>query len=227
MVIMHRMRISHRHRFVFFANPKTGSRTVRRLLDEHAEIHGRQASEVTDDFPFYNHMRPIELRDVFEARGWPFDDYFKFTLVRNPWSRAVSLYEMVAFRDGRLRSRLRTRAARHRGFRAWVRTLDPDGRGAADAEDAQSVRRFGASTYLGFAGDREGHPLVDEVIRLEDIDDALPPLLRRLGLPASDSVPHEGRGRYRDGYRRYYDEETRAWVGELYRADVERFGYAF
>ena len=115
------MRISHEHRFVFFASPKTGSRSVRKLLDAYAEIHGRPAHEVTADFPFYNHMRPVELRDVFSERGWDFDAYFKFVMVRNPWSRLVSLYEMFAFREGRLVSRLRRRATRHRGFRAWVR----------------------------------------------------------------------------------------------------------
>ena len=65
------MRISHRHRFVFFASPKTGSRSVRKLLDTHAEIHGRPADEVNADFPFYNHMRPLELRAVFDEMEVP------------------------------------------------------------------------------------------------------------------------------------------------------------
>jgi hypothetical protein len=200
---------------------------VRSLLDPHAEIHGVQASEVTDDFPFYNHMRPAELRPVFAARGWPWEDYFKFTLVRSPFSRLVSLYEMVAYRESRVWSRFRSRAARHRGFRAWVRTLDPDGRGAAREGVEASVRRFGAYTLAGFAGDGTGALLVDEVIRLEDIDDRVPELMARLGLPAPASVPLVGRGRYRDEYRAYYDDATRDLVGVMYAADLDRFGYAF
>ena len=221
------MRISHEHRFVFFASPKTGSRSVRKLLDAYAEIHGRPAHEVTADFPFYNHMRPVELRDVFNARGWDFDAYFKFVMVRNPWSRLVSLYEMFAFREGRLVSRLRRRATRHRGFRAWVRALDPDGRGMVEPVSETSVIRFGAFSYIGFAGDEHGRPLVDEVIKLEEIESVLPPVLERLGVPRPPRLPRTGRGRYRGGYRAYYDDETRELVGTLYEEDIERFGYEF
>ena len=221
------MRISHEHRFVFFASPKTGSRSVRKLLDAYAEIHGRPAHEVTADFPFYNHMRPVELRDVFHERGWDFDAYFKFVMVRNPWSRLVSLYEMFAFREARLVSRLRRRATRHRGFRAWVRALDPEGRGIVEPGSETSVIRFGAFSYIGFAGDEHGRPLVDEVIKLEEIESGLPPVLERLGVPLPPRVPRTGRGRYRGGYRAYYDDETRELVGTLYEEDIERFGYEF
>ena len=221
------MRISHQHRFVFFASPKTGSRSVRKLLDPYAEIHGRPGHEVTPDFPFYNHMRPVEVRDVFKDRGWDFDAYFKFVMVRSPWSRLVSLYEMFAFREGRQWSRLRRRTTRHRGFRAWVRTLDPEGRGAVAPGLKTSVIRFGAFSYIGFAGDEDGRPLVDEVIKLEEIKSALPPVLERLGVPLPPRMPQTGRGRYRGGYRAYYDDETRELVGTLYADDIERFCYEF
>lgn len=221
------MRISHRHRFVFFASPKTGSRSVRKLLDAHAEIHGRPADEVTADFPFYNHMRPVEVRDVFRERGWDFDTYFKFVMVRSPWSRLVSLYEMFAFREGGQLSRLRRRATRHRGFRAWVRTLDPEGRNPVAPGLETSVIRFGAFSFSRFTGDDRGRALVDEVIKLEEIESGLPPILERLGLPLPPRLPRMGRGRYRGSYRAYYDDETRELVETLYAEDIERFGYTF
>jgi hypothetical protein len=221
------MRISHQHRYVFFASPKTGSRSVRKLLDAHSEIHGRPAHEVTTDFPFYNHMRPVELRDVFTSRGWDFDAYFKFVMVRNPWSRLVSLHEMFAFREGGQWSRLRLPTTRYRGFRAWVRTLDPGGQGSGESGFETSVIRSGAFSYVGFTGDEDGRPLVDEVIKLEEIESSLPPVLERLGVPLPARVPWTGRGRYRGSYRAYYDDETRELVGRLYEADIDRFGYTF
>ncbi len=221
------MRISHRHRFVFFASPKTGSRSVRRLLDASAEIHGLPAEELTEDFPFYNHIRPVELRDIFASRGWDFDAYFKFVMVRNPWSRLVSLYEMYAFREGGQLSRLRTRAKRHQGFRAWVPTVDPEGRRTVGPGLEKGVIRFGALSYVAFTGDEDGRPLVDEVIKLEEIESRLPPLLERLGVPVPSRIPRTGRGRYRGDYRNYYDDATRELVGTLYEEDIERFGYTF
>jgi hypothetical protein len=224
------MRISHRHRFVFLASPKTGSRSVRKLLDAHSEIHGRPADELNGDFPFYNHMRPLELRDVFESRGWDFDDYFKFVMVRNPWSKLVSLYEMYAFREGGQLSRLRSRSARYEGFQAWLRTVDPTGGGSggvAPAKIENDVIRFGALSYVGFVGDERGRLLVDEVIKLEEIESRLPPLFERLGVPLPPRVPRTGRGRYWDHYRAYFDDETRRYVGTLYAEDIKRFGYTF
>ena len=221
------VRISHSHKFVFFANPKTGSRSVRRMLDGVSEVHGCPADEVTPDFPFYNHIRPCELRGVFKKRQWDFDAYFKFVMVRNPWSRAVSLYEMISYREKKIRSRFRSRAARRKGFREWVRTLDPDGRGAAEAGIDASVRRYGAFTLLGFTGDRHRRPMVDQVVRLEDAEQELPPLFRMLGIEGIQPMPHVGKGRYRGGYRSYYDAETRDVVAELYQEDIERFGYDF
>ena len=219
------MRISHRHRFVFFSIPKTGSRSVRKILDPYAEIHGLPGHEVTGDFPFYNHMRPVEVRDVFRERGWDFEAYFKFVMVRSPWSRLVSLYEMFAFREGGQWSRLRPRTIRHRGFRAWVRTLEPEGAVAPGLET--SVIRSGALSFIGFAGDEDGRPLVDEVIKLEEIESALPPVLERAGVPLPPRLPRTGRGRYRGGFRAYYDDETRELIGTLYARDIERFGYTF
>ncbi len=224
------MRISHQHRFVFFASPKTGSRSVRKLLDPHAEIHGRPAHELTVDFPFYNHMRPVELRDIFASRGWEFGDYFKFVMVRNPWSKLVSLYEMFAFREGGQLSRLRSRATRHEGFRNWVGSLDPGGERSSREEPDEmekGVIRFGVLSHVGFAGDEAGRPLVDEVIKLEEIESRLPSLFERLGLPRPRRVPKTGRGRYRDDYRAYYDDQTCERVGTLYEDDIERFGYSF
>ena len=172
-------------------------------------------------------MRPLELRDVFNARGWDFDGYHKFVMVRNPWSRMVSLYEMFAFREGRLRSRLRRRTTRHQGFRAWVRTLDPEGRGTVGPGLGKGVIRFGALSYVAFTGDEAGRPLVDEVIKLEEIESRLVPLLDRLGIPLPRRVPRIGRGRYRGHYRDFYDDETRELIGTLYEQDIERFGYTF
>ena len=164
---------------------------------------------------------------MFESRGWDFETYFKFVMVRNPWSRLVSLYEMYAFREGGQLSRLRSRSNRHEGFRAWLRTLDSKlGRGAAPGLE-KGVIHIGAFSYVGFAGDEDGRPLVDEVIKLEEIDSGLPPVLERLGVPLPRQVPRTGRGRYRGTYQAYYDDRTRELVGALYEEDIQRFGYTF
>lgn len=221
------MRISHRHRFVFFAWPKTGSRSVRRMLDPYSDVRGRPAHELTPDFPFYNHMRPVELLELFRERGWEYSDYLTFVTVRNPWSRLVSLFEMHAFREGGFLSRFRTRNARHRGFGRWIREVAAEPTPGPGEEVQQSVIALGVLPYLSFAGDARGRLLVDRVLKLEEMDRALPPLLGELGIPVSGELPRVGRGRYRGHYRDYYDQECRTLVGNRYGEEIERFGYRF
>ncbi len=221
------MRISHRHKFVFFAWPKTGSRSVRRILDEFSEIRGRPAHELTPDFPFYNHMRPVDLLEVFRREGWNYEEYRTFLTVRNPWGRMVSLYEMHAFREGGFLSRFRTGQSRHMGFRQWIRGLAARPAPGPGHQVEQSVISLGALPFLSFAGDAQGNLLVDNVLKLEEMDRTLPPLLREMGIPSSTTIPRVGKGRYRGHYREYYDGETRELVERRYREEILRFHYLF
>ena len=91
----------------------------------------------------------------------------------------------------------------------------------------RGVIPFGALSYIGFAGDEAGHPLVDKVIKLEEIESHLPPVREWLGVPLPRRIPRTGRGRYRGRYQAYYDDDTRELVGSLYEEDIERFSYAF
>lgn len=228
------MRISHRHRFVFFSNPKTGSESVRSLLDPYCDVPIVPFWELNDATPFYPHMRPVEAREVFSRLGWDFDRYFKFTFVRNPWARLVSLYTMI-YGSPSTGIRGRLGAARRRlvrghpgpaGFRQWVRAIATSGRGGGGPAD-QRWRMYGTYSLRSYASDPEGRELVDRVLRLEDIADALPGTLRDIGLPTDKlSIPRVNQ-RNRPDSSTYYDRRTMEYVARLYAEDIARFGYRF
>ena len=75
--------------------------------------------------------------------------------------------------------------------------------------------------------DEAGDLLVDEVIPLERIDEALPPVLARVAPGAARSVPRVNTGRRERDHRRYYNRRARRLVEELYAEDIRRFGYSF
>lgn len=195
------MRISHTHRFVFYSNPKTGSTTVRTLLDPYSDIAGVPKSQTSPDFPFHSHMRPVEVKKIFVERGWDYDDYYRFTFVRNPWSRLVSLYEMWMrketvgkTRNLRIREILRPSWVESQRFAAWLDTIDVDGRGAAPKGNGARWLRFGTHTFANYVSDTDGNELVDEAIKLEEIDDALPAVLARLDIPLPPRIPKKNEG---------------------------------
>jgi len=207
------VRISHRHHFVFFSNPKTGSSTVRQFLDPWCDVRpARNLASVDDDNPFHPHMRPEEARDAFDRFGWDFGRYTRFVCVRNPWARLVSLYHHVG------------RTEELPPFPAWLRTVTD-----RSNETFPPWRRYGAIPLDRFVRDRRGSVLVDRVIRTEELDRELLPYLRGVGLPIPEDAPlplrnQSGAGR---DYPRYYTAETAALVEALFRYDVVNFGYRF
>ena len=82
------MRISHKHKFVYISINKTGSTSIRHLLNKHSDIisTGSQGD-------FRHHNTAQQLKDVFSKNDWDWDDYLKFTVVRHPISRIYSKYK--------------------------------------------------------------------------------------------------------------------------------------
>ena len=214
------MRISHRFRFIFFCNPKTGSESVRKLLEPYSDVLGTVYRQRTPQNPFYSHMMPREAKVVFDEWGWDFDGYTKFVFVRNPWARLVSLYEMITQNAGV--------EAGPAGFAEWFRTIRPYGPGGG-GEDWKRWRKYGTYSLDNYAGDGSGRLLVDKVIRLEDIGSELIPFLESLGLPGIREavVPHVNRRPKKHHYTEYYSAQMVEAVRKMYAFDIERFGYDF
>lgn len=80
------MLISHRHNFITIDIPKTGSRTLRQALTSLNVVD--KVGGCNDKY--YQHITARELKS-FVPINW--NDYYIFTLVRNPWDRYWSLFK--------------------------------------------------------------------------------------------------------------------------------------
>lgn len=209
------MRISHRHKFIFFANPKTGSESVRDYLDPLSDIRGTTFPQTTPEFPFYSHMRPVEALPAFTERGWAYHDYYRFTLVRNPWRRLVSLYAMIK----------RMEPGFGLSFAEWLEATSPSGAGGGGL-DGQRWRKYGTYSLRSFIGGDMG--LVDGVFRMEDMD-ALPASLAAKGLPVSPASPIKrlNAGKLERPHHEFYSDRLVRLVATRYAEDIEMFGYSF
>lgn len=231
--------ICHPCRCVFIHIPKTGGISVEHVFlelvgltwDTRAPLLLRRNDDPAKGPPYLAHLKATE----YVSRGWLseelFDSYFKFSFVRNPWDRLVSEYK---YRRHPMRM----------SFKTWLFERLPEP-GFTDAYCHLVPQHE-------FIYDGNGRLLADFVGRYESLQAGFDKVCERLGIPPTP-LPHENRSldppRIRSlndvkkrvrrwlwtlrprnvypHYTQYYDDESRAFVADLYRKDIETFGYAF
>jgi hypothetical protein len=144
-------------------------------------------------------IRPVLGDEVFES-------YTKFAFVRNPWDRFVSYCAFMA-RDT---THFETDPLRYMKF--VIREQRPF---------QHILFRPQSEMVVGADGRLE----LDIVGRNETMQQSFDEICARIGL-ASQPLERANSSRHRP-YQEYYDAQLRGWVAELYRWDIERFGYSF
>ena len=221
--------ISHKYRCIFIHIPKTAGTSIEQKLKAFDELApGVQdhstLREIQPLFP--RHFRLLLMKQPDLARREllmdllglrrrrsrrvsrrVYRDYFKFTVVRNPWARVYSWYGNC-MRDP------------HHGvpqceFRDFVsRHLD--------------LWELNSQTF--WITDLDGNIPMDRIVRFESLGEELPAIFTELGI-ADTALPHllDGSG---DGGRGpdlgdIYDPESIAAVAAKYAEEIDLLGYSF
>jgi sulfotransferase famil protein len=199
--------ISFQKRFLFVHIPKTAGNSIQSVLRNYSEdelVALRGAQDGVERFglrnPKYKIRKHSTLADYRAALGEEtFRSLYKFTCVRNPWDRMVSLY----FRASR-------------GVEQW----DPK------AFRQMLLNARSAADYLRLEK-REKDPFVnvDCILRFETLAEDFRLVCAKLDIPAVP-LPQYNRSN-RGHYSIYYDDALRAFVRRRFALEVERFGYTF
>jgi hypothetical protein len=205
--------ISHRHRLVFIAIPKTGTHSIRfairdQLGPEDEEQVALFVQRRIDRPPFtaapHGHQLAREVREALGAERWA--RYRSFAVVRNPWERFVSCVAFMMRHTGRFEQ-------------------DPRGtlRRVLDNPSNQSFVHYRPQS--DFVTDVDGKLMVGRICRAERLQADFDALCDEVGLErrALEQRNASNHRRYTD----YFDDELAQQVGERYREDVARFGYRF
>lgn len=208
------MIVSHRHRFIFAAVPKTGTHSVRRALREQlGEGDVEQVGLFVDKrFPWaelaairHGHLSLRQVRPYLGEDA--FSGYFKFAFVRNPFDRFVS-YCAFMLRGGDGFQQQPREVMRHFLF--------------GDPPEHHVLFRPQASLLVGEDGDTL---LTDMIGRVEDMQASFDAICGCIGIP-SRSLERVNGSRHGD-YRHYYDQALIDAVAARYARDLELFGYSF
>ena len=129
-------------------------------------------------------------------------EYFKFSVVRNPWDRFVSGWKYLD-------------ATRELSLREVLTDLPRDGKEYRHLTRPQHAILF----------DSNGRLVVDYLIRFESLQEDFDRVCETLGKPRRH-LPHVNKGN-RNHYSAYFDEECRRLFLNHFGRDVELFGYRF
>lgn len=207
------MIISHQHRFVFAAIPKTGTHSVRQALREHMRDTDLEQVGlfVNKRFPYEELARirhgHISLQQVRPFLGEEaFDTYFKFAFVRNPFDRFVSYCAFMTRETGAF-------------------DKDPQQVMRKMLFELRPMHHILFQPQHGFVTDEDGRLLSDYIGRVENMQASYDEVCNRIGIPSAalGQANSSKRGEYRD----YYDKVLIDGVANLYARDLELFGYEF
>lgn len=201
--------ISFQKRFLFVHIPKTAGNSIQSVLRDYSEdelVALREEQDGVERFglrnPNYKLRKHSTLAEYRAALGESeFANLYKFTCVRNPWDRMISLY--------------------------FTPTQNP---AAWDRKKFRKVigKALPVSDYLRLNERQPGNdPFqnVNHIIRFENLAEDFCAVCAALNI-SPVTLPQYNRSE-REHYSKYYDNDLRELVHGRFVAEIEHFGYTF
>ena len=207
--------LSLRYNFLFIHIPKTAGNSIQSILSNYSEdeivasqvYHDKKERfEISGIHPsLKKHSRIRDYRALLDRKLY--DRLFKFSIIRNPWERLISLYFTP--------SSNRNDWSRE-SFLRLVKRTDPVDQ-YITLDNTLWCRALGKLAYI----DRD----LDYLIRYENLENDFREVCVRAGLPEM-SIPSFDKSK-RAHFSEYYDDALVDIIYKKYRREIDWAGYTF
>lgn len=217
--------VSHTHRFIYLKTKKTASTSVEMFFEpfclpsgmpvgeeyrdeyisETGIVGSRRGRDLRQQATWQQHMRAFSV--LRKAGLYTFARYFKFTTVRNPYSRTLAAFRYSFFRNPKRIANMPFDTHK-KLFNEW---LDKN------YERVQDRRMYRIA----------GLPIADAYIRYEHMQQDIASVCSQLGLPCDlERLPHKKKmPRPDEHYLEYYTTENQERIARTYSWEIRKFGY--
>jgi len=206
------MIISNKHKFIFVAIPKTATHAIRFALRKHLDektdweqvgLFVKKTLPVESLAKLGNgHIKCTEIQPFLGTKIW--NNYFKFTIVRNPYDRFISYCFFMNQNDITFKKHALER----------MKII---------IKNKKVHQNLWFIPQHQFITDNNGELMVDFVGKYESLVNAYQQVCTKIGIPSGRLF--KVNSSIHNDYTEYYDDELSQAVFEFYHQDFELFGY--
>jgi hypothetical protein len=218
------MLISHSHHFITIDVPKTGTRSIRTSLNLIGILDVVGEPNATKSNPFEQHASALFARQAFIRNGWVWENYYKWTIARNPWERYFSFFKY--FKSYGEKYMCRDESIN------WREPEINQGKLCVELfknKDNQTVLKniiFNNNSQDSYYCDESGKIIVDHIAEFEDLQNEFLLLCDKVGIQAP-TLQHDNKSVNSLNMHDIYNQELIDLVANKEKSVIELKGYKF
>jgi hypothetical protein len=195
--------------------PKTGSTSLVNSIGRGYDPF--QVATIPEKFGTINEhtMRHLSSLEIYRSLPRRWENSYKMTVMRNPYSRAVSYYAYI--------HRL-SKECPFESFEQFVDTLYEEGPHYFHYRHSpNTTRHLLPQCYMVM--DESERVLVDYIGKMEHMQHSINEAMKEIGRH-STPIPMMNTSKHKP-YKDYYNSNTRYKIGHMYEMDLDLGGYVF
>jgi len=197
--------INHQYKLIFLHIPRTGGTSIENAIcgKDWFDVHAPS-----------KHLTAHSAKKIY-AEYW--DKYLKFTFVRNPWDRMVSMLKYEWFYGVKINQEKKILLD---DYFDKFKKVEYDER-FFNANQFNDYKYIENSVYLNIIGNN-----MDFIGKFENLQEDFERVCKLVGLPAS-KLSHIEKSQNRKKYQEYYTEETKNLIYNKFKKEIKQFNYLF
>ena len=207
------MIISHKHKFIFIATPKTGTTSIESKLESLNEKIKLSSDASERGNPSFKHMRKEDLEKYCLN---DLNDYFTFSFSRNPWDRHLSIFKyykkMIKFWEQHNAQKEKWKNV-YKHYKKLVGKTEDFNDFVKNNPNFAELQTYWITKKINFVG------------KMETMQDSFDYICEKVGIDPI-KLPHLNISNKID-YRTVYNDESIDIVAKSYKKDTEYLRYKF